>query len=520
MNMFRKKGNAEETAEEKADDEQADVEKGDEEGSDQADEQGDEEGSQMGEEGEEEVGEHGDEEEGEEGDEEAEEGAEGAGGAGGAAPAEVSNADRTTGSEIVTDTFAELSVDERGAQAANEAWVQFINTAESREAAGEVIYSALFDSAPSLQSLFVTPRAVQAMEFMNGLANFVQALDDPPKLKILVETLGFGHLHLDVTPPRVVIFRDAILDIMAVELAERFTSLARDAWTRLLNYVGGAIIYVKANYADRIKTLLESWKIATDGKQSGDATGSHGHGSESEDTALAKRAEMLKAQQAANKKKGGLRLFGGGKKSNDAGPQEGADGEAGMAKTDMAAGNANGQMSANQIPTTYWDMFRFNSAVMGFGNNVWMEEVLDCFHNIVTNVSNPARLQEECDVLTLRISKVTKRNVNFAEYKSCMLASLRSLLPKDWSTQHEVSWNWLWENVERIMQVNMGNPPKWEKALGKVLAGIDENTAFEVRKSIYNRFFALAPAGQDFFKQSNTYLHFIADRIIQMTLEI
>ena len=30
------------------------------------------------------------------------------------------------------------------------------------------------------------------MKFMNGLAGFVQALEDPPKLKILVETLGFG----------------------------------------------------------------------------------------------------------------------------------------------------------------------------------------------------------------------------------------------------------------------------------------------------------------------------------------
>merc|ERR1719390_271151 len=106
------------------------------------------------------------------------------------------------------------------------------------------------------------------MRFMTGIASFVTNLDDPPKLKILVETLGFGHLHLDVTVPRVVIFRDAILDILAVELAEKFSSTARDAWTRLLNYVGGAIIYVKANYADRINTLLESWKIATDGKQS------------------------------------------------------------------------------------------------------------------------------------------------------------------------------------------------------------------------------------------------------------
>merc|ERR1712176_1376262 len=118
------------------------------------------------------------------------------------------------------------------------AWRTFTLGAASREAAGEAIYAALFESAPSLQSLFVTPRAVQAMKFMNGLVSFVTALEDPPKLKILVETLGFGHLHLDVTVPRVVIFRDAIMDLFSVELGERFTSQAREGWRKLLNYVG------------------------------------------------------------------------------------------------------------------------------------------------------------------------------------------------------------------------------------------------------------------------------------------
>merc|ERR1711988_741796 len=144
----------------------------------------------------------------------------------------------------------------------------FISATESREAAGEAIYAALFEGAPSLQSLFVTPRAVQAMRFMNGLASFVEALVDPPRLKILVETLGFGHLHLDVTVPRVVIFRDAIVDLFIVELGDRFNSSAREGWKRLLNYVGGAIIFVKANYADRINCLLKSWKQANHGDDS------------------------------------------------------------------------------------------------------------------------------------------------------------------------------------------------------------------------------------------------------------
>jgi hypothetical protein len=101
-----------------------------------------------------------------------------------------------------------------------------------------------------------------------------------------------------------------------------------------------------------------------------------------------------------------------------------------------------------------------------------------------------------------------------------MLASLRSLLPKDWSTAHEVAWSWLWENVERLLVKNMGSPPRWEKALSKLFSSIDETQAFELRKEIYSRFFTMAPAGQDFFKQSNTYLHFIADRVFQMTQEL
>ena len=165
-------------------------------------------------------------------------------------------------------------------------------------------------------------------------------------------------------------------------------------------------------------------------------------------------------------------------------------------------------------------MFQFNMAVMGFSDRTWLAEVLGCFHNIVTNVANSSRLQEECDVLTLRIARRAKGAVNFAEYKSCMMASLRALLPKEWSTAHEVAWTWLWENVERLLQINFGKPPKWEVALAKVLASLDDSTKFEFRKDIYATFFTLAPAGQDFFKQSNTYLHWIADKILDMCLEI
>ena len=81
-------------------------------------------------------------------------------------------------------------------------------------------------------------------------------------MKLLVETLGSGHPQLDITVPSVLIFRNAILGTFAVKLADQFTSTARDAMTRLPNYVGGAYIFLKTSCLDRINMLLESWKMA------------------------------------------------------------------------------------------------------------------------------------------------------------------------------------------------------------------------------------------------------------------
>mmetsp|Transcript_55859 Transcript_55859/g.102400 ORF Transcript_55859/g.102400 Transcript_55859/m.102400 type:complete len:1124 (-) Transcript_55859:82-3453(-) len=421
------------------------------------------------------------------------------------------NAARNAGSDINTEAFDELRLESAMCQAANDAWRLFINTADSREAAGEAIYAALFEGAPSLQSLFTTPRAVQAMKFMNGLASFVNALDDPAKLKILVETLAFGHLHLDVTVPRVMIFRDAILDLFKVELVEKFSPSAREGWKKLLNYVGGALIYVKVNYATRINCLLKSWKEANHGD-----TDKKDELAGAQSSSAAEEEQQKKQQELMQKKKKRttIQMLMGKKAS---GENEGGQTTTTGEKNEKGDENRVGSQS---VPTTYPEMFLFNSAVMGFGTSTWMAEVLACFNNIVTNVANSARLQEECDVLALRIARVAKGNINLAEYKSCMLASLRSLLPKSWDSAHEVAWTWLWENVERLVLRIHGQPPVWEKALGKILGSFDEESKFELRKEIYARFFNLAPAGQDFFKQSGTYLDFIAERIMTMVTDL
>lgn len=48
--------------------------------------------------------------------------------------------------------------------------------------------------------------------------------------------------------------------------------------------------------------------------------------------------------------------------------------------------------------------------------------------------------------------------IDLAEFKAVTLASLRSLLPERWDSEHEVAWGWLWENVEQLLRQNMGKP--------------------------------------------------------------
>jgi hypothetical protein len=305
---------------------------------------------------------------------------------------------------------------------------------------------------------------------------------------VQVETLGFQHLELEVTVPRVVIFRDAIIDLMNAELGDSFTERAQIGWATVLNYVGGAFIFVRVKYTGRLKILASSWAQANNKNflenTEEDGEGEDGSKGSSSGEKIEKRGDSKKRSSPSSE-----------------------------------SGESMSSFMNTSVPTTYNEMFSFNAAVMDFGASAWMNEVLTSFDTIVKNISNSYRLQEECDVLSLRIAKY-RMKIDLSEYRTVMLASLRSLVPKDWNSEHEVAWHWLWDNVERMLKAQMGKPRQQEKALKKLLTSLDEDSRNYLRREAYAKFFALAPAGQDYFKQSTTRLHFIADRVMAMTLEI
>lgn len=414
---------------------------------------------------------------------------------------------KRTGSQIDAESFDELKLSADTVQQVQASWSAFCSASSSLAEAGEAIYESIFENMPGLQGLFLTPRAVQAMRFSYSLDGLVRVVDNPAELKGMVETVGFQHLNLDVTEARVAVFRDAVVDVLSMQLAENFTDLAREGWLWLLNYVGGAIIYIKANYVDRLRILADSWRTVNPK----DEGGRHSLSFELEDK---KRGPSRKTVRKGSdeKKKGSEPTSPSARSAGSSGGEEDSGNEGAHAVGE-------GGFKKPSKRTTFNEMFEVNAAVMGFRNSTWMREVLNSFDALVTHVADSPRLMEECDILVLRLDK-RGANVNLAQFKACMMASLRSLLPKEWDSSYEVAWNWLWDNVEQLLKRQLGKPLLLEKALETLLSGLDEDTKYELGQDIFTRFFESAPAGQEHLKQSDMRLHFIAEQVNALSLSL
>ncbi|CAE8694334.1 unnamed protein product, partial [Polarella glacialis] len=298
--------------------------------------------------------------------------------------------------------------------------------------------------------------------------------------------------------------------------------------------VGGAYIYIRQHYSGRLRILASSWAEANnrasaeeDESNKQESTGPEKD--ESHSSAAVGGPDNADAEAGAGKPKlppkASPRAGGGASTKTKADKTPKASRTSGEVTSSMEEGRGgqhttNGMgLSGRQVPTTFNVMFTFNAAVMGFGASRWMLEVLDSFDAIVTHVASSGRLQEECDVLALLLAKYPGR-VELLEFKAVMLASLRSLLPKHWNSEHEVAWTWLWENVQRMLNANSGKPLVQQKALRRFYLGLSEQQLLAFRNGIYMTFFAKCAAGQEYFKQSTTRLHFIAYRIMVMTQDI
>ncbi|CAJ1410968.1 unnamed protein product [Effrenium voratum] len=393
---------------------------------------------------------------------------------------------------IHPDSMEDLFLPEALAQELKQCFQLFVQN--SREAAAEALYDALTESLPT--SSFSTPRPILSIRLITGISNLILNCGDPISLRRAAEVMAFQHLDREVNVSRLEVARDAMLAAIEIEVGVNYTARMHAGLQALLSYAAGAFLFVRKEYAIRIKTVLRSWSIAN---------------STNEEQSQKEQEEEEQQQQEE------LEAVGVEVPPSPNKIQSGDDSPQLDTCEDMDFYKDNESM---KVPSTFTEMFLFNAAVMGYGSAVWMNVILRHFEDIATNVANTLRLQEECDVLSLVLAQY-KGTIVLSEFKLVMMAALRSLVPKEWDLQHETAWSWLWDRVEGMLKENMGKPQVYRKELQRLfLESMDQDTMSKFQRGIYSRFFSMAPKGQDFFKQSSTRLNFIIDRNVEMVMEI
>merc|ERR1711953_336006 len=158
---------------------------------------------------------------------------------------------------------------------------------------------------------------------------------------------------------------------------------------------------------------------------------------------------------------------------------------------------------------------------MGTGANItYINIMLDEFANIVRDVCKFGQLQEQTDILAMRISKDVKDAFKTSEFKVCMLASMRSFIPAIWDTRHEQAWLWLWESIDTQLKDSLKQPPKYEKPVDRWVNDLERNERRAISMAIWNRMFAKDPEAERVFKQSNERLIFIVEKAFENTARI
>eukprot|EP00927_Polykrikos_kofoidii_P046597 TRINITY_DN40782_c0_g1_i1.p1 TRINITY_DN40782_c0_g1~~TRINITY_DN40782_c0_g1_i1.p1 ORF type:complete len:1138 (-),score=213.21 TRINITY_DN40782_c0_g1_i1:20-3319(-) len=393
-------------------------------------------------------------------------------------------------STVITNSLGPASIPEKLAQGAKEAWSQFTSRSAGKiEETATSLYQAIFDGVPAARNSFSGISSNQILQIFSGINDLVDMMDDPGRLMDAVELLGFQHMGLTITEQHVTQFGDAVLGLVVKNNrshGKQVSGDARQGLAMLMKYVGGAIIYVRTqNAAKYLEVLTTSWEIAN-----ADAIGGIG-------------------DEAGMGTTAGSSFEGSGSMSFSLSDASGS-----------STGKGDGADEGFTIPQSFEGMFQLHAGVMGFNAERWMGEVTYHLDAIIRNASNKGRRQEEVDVLSLRLAKYDGSVVRLANYKQCLFAALRSVLPKQWTPEHERAWTWLWDNLARLLTREFGKPQLYERALMKWFDDLQEDDAAELRMNVYTKFFKQAPVGQEYLKQSNTRLHFIAESIFYMVLKL
>jgi hemoglobin-like flavoprotein len=182
---------------------------------------------------------------------------------------------------------------------------------------------------------------------------------------------------------------------------------------------------------------------------------------------------------------------------------------------------ANADDIHRSMPQTFEEMAKFQGTMVG-ANVQMVSIIVDNLDQLVYGVCDrdDGGLDKITRILALRMHREVSGSVNMKEYKLCLLASLRSLLPKRWSMQAEENWSELWDDVQKRLEPMLPLPNKYKKPVTTFVNGLDDAMVKTIGLEVFVRLFKQAPKAEGFFNQSNDRLCFIVGRAFKYGADI
>jgi hypothetical protein len=173
------------------------------------------------------------------------------------------------------------------------------------------------------------------------------------------------------------------------------------------------------------------------------------------------------------------------------------------------------------IPQTFKEMCALNATMIG-ANAQYISIIEEGFDSLVdaTVKGDDGRLELQANIVALRMHREVRGDFRLHDFKVCMLASLRSLIPKAWSIAHEQAWTNMWENVQNLLTANLDLPAKYERAVENLVTQMPADEQKKFGLNAFNRLFAAQPRSENHFNTSNARLSTLASRALGMTMEL
>ena len=97
------------------------------------------------------------------------------------------------------------------------------------------LYELLFERHPDVRGMFPHDMTAQVHRFVTEIEAFAVAMPDLPAVEERASQLGARHVRYGVRPVHFPFVRDALLDVLAERLGDRFSAAHRTAWARAYN---------------------------------------------------------------------------------------------------------------------------------------------------------------------------------------------------------------------------------------------------------------------------------------------